>query len=95
LDTWKEIETSLFTYDGNHLPLHYFLQTLGYRLFTIWGGQAFSLVGSAIVQFALVWWLTAKIGSATILTTVAALPEVPAIVNIEQNRLPSAEKADA
>jgi DHA3 family macrolide efflux protein-like MFS transporter len=26
--------------------------------FTIWIGQAFSLLGSALVQFALVWWLT-------------------------------------
>ena len=25
------------------------------RFFTIWGGQAFSLFGSALVQFALVW----------------------------------------
>jgi DHA3 family macrolide efflux protein-like MFS transporter len=28
------------------------------RFFTIWGGQAFSLFGSALVQFALVWYLT-------------------------------------
>jgi MFS transporter, DHA3 family, macrolide efflux protein len=28
----------------------------GKRFFTIWGGQALSLVGSALVQFALVWW---------------------------------------
>src|SRR6187431_2815206 len=28
------------------------------RFFTIWIGQAFSLFGSSIVQFALVWWLT-------------------------------------
>jgi len=34
------------------------------RFFTIWSGQALSLVGSALVQFALVWWLTIKTGSA-------------------------------
>jgi DHA3 family macrolide efflux protein-like MFS transporter len=49
------------------------------RFFTIWSGQAFSLVGSAIVQFSLVWWLTQKTGSATVLATaslVALLPQI-------------------
>ncbi len=39
----------------------------------------FSLVGSALVQFSLVWWLTQKTNSATILATatlVAMLPEI-------------------
>jgi DHA3 family macrolide efflux protein-like MFS transporter len=47
--------------------------------FTIWTGQAFSLVGSRAVQFALVWWLTQLTGSATILATasmMALLPEI-------------------
>ncbi|MGC9400502.1 MAG: MFS transporter [Anaerolineae bacterium] len=47
--------------------------------FTIWTGQAFSLLGSKIVQFALVWWLTEKTGSATVLATstmVALIPEI-------------------
>jgi DHA3 family macrolide efflux protein-like MFS transporter len=49
------------------------------KFFTIWGGQALSLVGSALVQFALVWWLTVETGSATILATaslVALLPQI-------------------
>lgn len=49
------------------------------RFFTIWTGQAFSLFGSQLVQFALVWWLAQKSGSATILagaTLVAMLPQV-------------------
>jgi MFS transporter, DHA3 family, macrolide efflux protein len=49
------------------------------RFFTIWIGQAFSLFGSAIVQFALVWYLTQKTGSATVLATatlVALLPQI-------------------
>jgi len=49
------------------------------RFFTIWVGQAFSLFGSAIVQFALVWYLTQKTGSATVLATatlVALLPQI-------------------
>jgi len=47
--------------------------------FTIWTGQAFSLFGSALVQFALVWWLTQKTGSATVLATstiAALLPQI-------------------
>lgn len=49
------------------------------RFFTIWTGQAFSLVGSTLAQFALVWWLTSTTGSATVLaigTLAALLPEV-------------------
>ena len=45
----------------------------------IWSGQIFSLLGSALVQFSLVWWLTQTTGSATILATaslVAMLPQV-------------------
>jgi DHA3 family macrolide efflux protein-like MFS transporter len=47
--------------------------------FTIWTAQAFSLVGSRLAQFALVWWLTKTTGSATVLamaTLVAILPGV-------------------
>src|ERR1043166_7944801 len=49
------------------------------RFFTIWIGQAFSLFGSALVQFALIWWLTQKSGSATVLaiaTLVGMLPQI-------------------
>ncbi|MGD0708418.1 MAG: MFS transporter [Anaerolineaceae bacterium] len=45
----------------------------------VWTGQAFSLVGSSLVQFALVWWLTKTTGSAVVLTTatfVALLPNI-------------------
>lgn len=47
--------------------------------FTVWIGQAFSLLGSQLVQFALVWYLTQKTGSGVVLTTatlVAILPQV-------------------
>ncbi|MBN1535752.1 MAG: MFS transporter [Anaerolineales bacterium] len=47
--------------------------------FVVWTGQAFSLFGSSLVQFALVWYLTQRTGSATILATatlVAFLPDV-------------------
>ena len=49
------------------------------RFFTVWVGQAFSLFGSALVQFALIWWLTQKSGSATVLaiaTLVGMLPQI-------------------
>lgn len=49
------------------------------RFFTIWGGQAVSLFGSALVQFALIWWLTQESGSATVLaiaTLVGMLPQI-------------------
>jgi DHA3 family macrolide efflux protein-like MFS transporter len=49
------------------------------RFFTIWTGQAFSLLGSALVQFSLIWWLTQKSGSATVLaiaTLVGMLPQI-------------------
>jgi hypothetical protein len=47
--------------------------------FIIWTGQAFSLLGSELVQFALVWYLTTSTGSATVLTfasLVAMLPKI-------------------
>lgn len=45
----------------------------------ILGGQGFSLVGSALVQFSLVWWLTITTGSAIVLvlaTIMAILPQI-------------------
>ena len=78
------------------------------KFFTIWGGQAFSLISAgaaAMMPLSLLIagpvsdWLGVRVwyvfgGAVCILTTVAAL-FIPAIVNIEQNRLPAAEKADA
>src|SRR5512135_3315030 len=49
------------------------------RFFTIWTAQAFSLLGSQLVSFALIWWLTKTTGSATVLATaslVGLLPQV-------------------
>ncbi len=47
--------------------------------FTIWTGQAFSLLGSQIVQFALIWYLTIKTGSATVLATVSMMALLPGV----------------
>jgi DHA3 family macrolide efflux protein-like MFS transporter len=48
--------------------------------FTIWTGQAVSLLGSQLVQFALVWWLTELTGSATVLATGTLVGLLPGIV---------------
>jgi DHA3 family macrolide efflux protein-like MFS transporter len=48
--------------------------------FLIWGGQAFSLLGSSLVQFALVWWLTQETGSATVLATATLVAVLPGII---------------
>ena len=50
------------------------------RFFTIWSGQAASLFGSSLVQFALVWYLTRESGSATILATATLFAMLPQIV---------------
>ncbi len=47
--------------------------------FTIWSGQAFSLLGSELVQFALVWWLTESTGSATVLAMATLVGLLPGI----------------
>lgn len=48
--------------------------------FTIWTGQLFSLIGSHLVQFALVWWLTQTTGSATVLATATLVAILPGVV---------------
>ena len=47
--------------------------------FTIWTGQAFSLLGSALVGFALIWWMTETTGSATVLATAAMFEFLPRV----------------
>jgi DHA3 family macrolide efflux protein-like MFS transporter len=48
--------------------------------FTIWTGQALSLVGSNVASFALVWWLTETTGSATVLATASLVALLPGII---------------
>lgn len=48
--------------------------------FTIWTGQAFSLVGSMLVQFALVWWLTKSTGSGVVLATASLAGMLPQVL---------------
>jgi len=46
---------------------------------TIWTGQAVSLLGSQLVQFALIWWLAKTTDSATTLATAAMMSVLPAV----------------
>src|SRR4030042_661907 len=50
------------------------------RFFVMWGCQAPSLIGSALVQFALVWWLTIETESATVLAFAMMMAMLPQIV---------------
>lgn len=50
------------------------------RFFTIFTGQAFSLFGSALVQFALIWHLTQKTGSATVLAVASLFGMLPQVL---------------
>ena len=50
------------------------------RFFTIFTGQAFSLFGSSLVQFALIWYLTQKTGSATVLATASLFAMLPQVL---------------
>jgi DHA3 family macrolide efflux protein-like MFS transporter len=54
---------------------------IGWKLpfFTIWTGQAFSLLGSSLVGFALIWWMTDTTGSATVLATAAIIEFLPRV----------------
>ncbi|MBL8049921.1 MAG: MFS transporter [Anaerolineales bacterium] len=50
------------------------------RFFSIFTGQAFSLFGSSLVQFALIWHLTQQTGSATVLATASLFGMLPQIL---------------
>ena len=47
------------------------------RFFTLWVGQAFSLLGSQLVQFAIIWHLTQATGSATALAVASLMGLLP------------------
>jgi DHA3 family macrolide efflux protein-like MFS transporter len=48
--------------------------------FTIWAGQALSLIGSRAGGFALVWWLTRETGSATVLASASLIATLPTVI---------------
>jgi len=50
------------------------------HFFSFWTGQAVSLFGTSLVQFALVWWLTNATHSATVLATATLAATLPGVV---------------
>lgn len=50
------------------------------HFFPFWTSQMLSLLGSSLVQFSLVWWLTKETGSATILAMASMFALIPEIV---------------
>ena len=50
------------------------------QFFILWSGQAVSLLGSQLVQFALIWWLTQETKSATILAMASMVGLLPQVV---------------
>ena len=50
------------------------------RFYTLWTGQAFSLLGSQLVQFAIIWYLTQKTNSATTLAIASMMGLLPQVL---------------
>ncbi len=50
------------------------------RFFAIWGGQALSLIGSALTQFVLLWWITDTVGTPSALAIAGAMALLPQAV---------------
>ncbi len=63
----------MFTIDRSHTSWKY-------SFALIWIGQAFSLFGSGLAGFAIIWWLTATTGSATVLATATLVALLPGIL---------------
>ncbi|MDF2548533.1 MAG: hypothetical protein K0R93_3431 [Anaerosolibacter sp.] len=56
------------------------LQTWQKSFFTIYIGQAFSLLSSSAVQFSIIWWITVQTGSAIALTIASVVGLLPQAV---------------
>jgi len=50
------------------------------RFYTLWIGQALSLLGSQLVQFAIIWYLTQKTNSATTLAIASMMGLLPSVL---------------
>ena len=50
------------------------------RFLSLWITQALSQIGSQITQFALIWWITQSVGSATALATAAIMGLLPQVI---------------
>ena len=49
------------------------------RFYTVWTGQAFSQLGSQVVSFALIWWLTEEAQSGAVLATASLMTLLPPV----------------
>lgn len=47
------------------------------RFWSIWVGQAFSLIGSALTQFVLIWWITLNVGTPSALAVAGVMALLP------------------
>jgi len=56
------------------------IQNWQFRFFTIWFGQSFSMLGSHLVGFAFVWYLTEQTGSATVLALGTLIQVLPSVI---------------
>lgn len=50
------------------------------RFYTLWTGQALSLLGSQLVQFAIIWYLTQETNSATTLAIASLMGLLPQVI---------------
>jgi MFS transporter, DHA3 family, macrolide efflux protein len=50
------------------------------RFYTLWAGQALSLLGSQLVQFSIIWYLTQRTNSATTLAIASLMGLLPQVV---------------
>jgi DHA3 family macrolide efflux protein-like MFS transporter len=50
------------------------------QFLTLWAAQATSLLGSRLVQFALIWWITEGIGTASALALASLIGLVPQVI---------------
>src|SRR5689334_22976852 len=50
------------------------------RFYTLWSGQALSLLGSQLVQFAIIWYLTQSTQSATTLAIASMMGLLPQVL---------------
>jgi DHA3 family macrolide efflux protein-like MFS transporter len=55
-------------------------QNWAVRFYTLWTGQAFSLLGSQLVQFAIIWYLTQTTNSATTLAIASMMGLLPQVL---------------
>jgi len=55
-------------------------QNWAVRFYTLWAGQAFSLLGSQLVQFAIIWYLTQTTNSATTLAIASMMGLLPQVI---------------